>query len=47
VARRQGLRKRIAYNTDNREAAKQEVQDLVMKYPNYANEILDIVGSYE
>ncbi len=47
VARRQGLRKRITYNTDNREAAKQEVQDLVMKYPNYAHEILDIVGSYE
>ncbi|MBQ7583397.1 MAG: hypothetical protein IJT24_02200 [Lachnospiraceae bacterium] len=47
VARRQGLRKRIAYNTDNREAAKKEVQDLVIKYPNYAHEILDIVGSYE
>lgn len=47
VARRQGLRKRISYNTDNREAAKKEVQDLVMKYPNYAHEILDIVGSYE
>lgn len=47
VARRQGLRKRISYNTDNREAAKKEVQDLVVKYPNYANEILEIVGSYE
>lgn len=47
VARRQGLRKRISYNTDNREAAKKEVQDLVMKYPNYANEILEIVGSYD
>ena len=47
VARRQGLRKRISYNTDNREAAKKEVQDLVVKYPNYAHEILDIVGSYE
>ncbi len=47
VARRQGLRKRISYNTDNREAAKNEVQDLVLKYPNYAHEILDIVGSYE
>lgn len=47
VARRQGLRKRISYNTDNREAAKKEVQDLVVKYPNYAHEILEIVGSYE
>ena len=47
VARRQGLRKRISYNSDNRDAAKKEVQELVAKYPNYANEILDIVASYE
>ncbi len=47
VARRQGLRKRISYNTENRENAKKEVKDLVTKYPNYAHEILDIVGSYE
>ena len=47
VARRQGLRKRISYNTENRESAKKEVQDLVIKYPNYAHEIMDIVGSYE
>ena len=47
VARRQGLRKRISYNTENREAAKKEVQDIVAKYPNYASEILEIVASYE
>ncbi|MBQ9606351.1 MAG: hypothetical protein IJV16_04170 [Lachnospiraceae bacterium] len=47
VARRQGLRKRISYNSENREQAKKEVQDLVAKYPNYAHEILDIVASYE
>lgn len=47
VARRQGLRKRIDYNTDNRDAAKREVEDLVAKYPNYAREILDIVSTYE
>lgn len=47
VARRQGLRKRISYNTENRDIAKKEVQDIVTKYPNYANEILDIIGSYE
>lgn len=47
VARRQGLRKRISYNNENREAAKNQVKDLVTKYPNYATEILDIVESYE
>lgn len=47
VARRQSLRKRIEYNTRNRELAKDEVSDLVKKYPNYAREILDIVSTYE
>ena len=47
VARRQGLRKRIDYNTENRDAAKKEVEALVAKYPNYAHEILDIVSEYE
>nr|MCR5773445.1 hypothetical protein [Lachnospiraceae bacterium] len=47
VARRQGLRKRITYNTENRETAMKEIHELVTKYPNYAQEIIDIVGSYE
>ena len=45
--RRQSLRKRIDYNTENRNAAKNEVNDLVRKYPNYGKEILDIVSAYE
>ncbi len=47
VSRRQGLRKRIEFNTENRDIAKREVEELVRKYPNYAREILDIVSSYE
>ncbi len=47
VARRGSLRKRIQYNTDNRQRARDEVNDLVHKYPNYAQEIIDIVSTYE
>ncbi|MCR5746815.1 MAG: hypothetical protein K6G03_03835 [Lachnospiraceae bacterium] len=47
VARRQGLRKRIDYNTENRDIAKKEVEDIVAKYPHYAREILDIVSEYD
>ncbi|MCR5486233.1 MAG: hypothetical protein K6F35_01750 [Lachnospiraceae bacterium] len=47
VARRGSLRKRIQYNTDNRQRARDEVNDLVKKYPNYAREIIEIVSTYE
>ncbi len=47
VARRQSLRKRIDYNTENRNLAKEEINDLVKKYPNYGKEILAIVSAYE
>ena len=47
VSRRGSLRKRIEYNHQNRERAKAEINELVKRYPNYAKEIIDIVGSYE
>lgn len=47
VARRGSLRKRIEYNDGNRNMAKQEVNELVKKYPNYASEIIGIVSAYE
>ncbi len=47
VARRGSLRKRIEYNNENRDRAKEEVNELVKKYPNYAKEIIDIVSGYE
>ncbi|MBO4374073.1 MAG: hypothetical protein J5829_03105 [Lachnospiraceae bacterium] len=47
VARRGSLRKRIEYNDGNRNMAKDEVNELVKKYPNYASEIIGIVSGYE
>ncbi len=47
VARRGSLRKRIEYNTENRQRARDEVNELVRRYPNYAQEIINIVSTYE
>ncbi|MBO6138334.1 MAG: hypothetical protein J6O71_06950 [Lachnospiraceae bacterium] len=45
--RRENLRTRIEYNTKNREDAKNEINDIVHRYPKYAREVLDIVSGYE
>ena len=47
VSRRGALRKQVEYNAVNRERAKEEVNDLIRRYPNYAKEIIDIVSEYE
>ncbi len=47
IVRRQRLRKRIDFNNFNMESAKEEIEDLVRKYPKYAKEILAIVSQYE
>ncbi len=44
--RRQSLRKRIEYNTVNRDNSKDEINDIAKRYPEYGQEILDIVSSY-
>ena len=47
IIQRQRLRKRIDFNHFNMESAKEEIEDLVKKYPKYAKEILAIVSQYE
>ncbi|NBJ93122.1 hypothetical protein [Parablautia muri] len=48
IIRRQTLRKRMDYNKEVIAGkAQAEVKDLVESYPEYAQEILDIVGQYE
>ncbi len=45
--RRQKLRDRIDYNMARIENARTSVMDMVKKYPKLANQIMDIVDSYE
>lgn len=46
--RRQSLRKRMEYNKDIVAGnAKNEVEDMARQYPEYAQEILDMVSKYE
>ncbi len=48
IVRRQSLRRRMDYNKEVIAAkAQAEVKDLAEKYPEYAKEILGIVGQYE
>lgn len=47
IVQRQSLRKRIEYNEDNRNSAKEEINAIVKEYPRYAREILAIVSEYE
>lgn len=47
IIRRQSLRRRMDYNKEVIAGkAQAEIKDLVDKYPEYAKEILDIVGQY-
>lgn len=47
IIRRQSLRRRMDYNKEVIAGkAQDEIKDLVDKYPEYAKEILDIVGQY-
>ena len=47
IARRQALRKRIEYSSENRDMAKDEINGIVKDYPEYAQEVLDIVSMYD
>lgn len=47
IERRQNIRKQMDYNTDVAQAAQDEIKDIVDKYPQYANEIVNIVSEYE
>ena len=47
IIRRQKLRKQMEYNAKAAQDAQGEVQDIVEKYPEYAEKILDLVADYE
>ncbi len=47
IGRRQALRKRIEFNTENKNQTKEEINTLVRDYPEYGQEILDLVSTYD
>lgn len=47
IIRRQKLRKQMEYNAQAAQEAQNEVKDIVDKYPQYAQKILDLVSDYE
>ncbi|NLG04930.1 MAG: hypothetical protein GX567_14025 [Clostridia bacterium] len=47
IIQRQKLRKRIDFDTFHMQNAKDEIEDLVKRYPKYAKEILAIVTEYD
>ena len=47
IIRRQKLRKQMEYNAKAAQEAQDEVKDIVEKYPEYAQKILDLVSDYE
>lgn len=47
IIRRQKLRKQMEYNAKIAQEAQDEVKDIVDKYPQYAEKILEMVSSYE
>lgn len=47
ILRRQKLRKQMEYNAQIAQKAQDEVKDIVDKYPEYAQDILDMVSDYE
>lgn len=47
IIRRQKLRKQMEYNAKIAQDAQDEVKDMVQKYPEYAQRILNMVSEYE
>ncbi len=47
ILRRQSLRKNIDYNNDVEQTAREEIMDVVEKYPAYAREIINMVERYD
>ena len=47
IIRRQKLRKQMEYNAKAAQDAQGEVQDIIEKYPEYAEKIIDLVSEYE
>lgn len=47
ILRRQSLRKQLDYNNELAQTARGEVKDIVLNYPQYGEEITQMVGEYE
>ncbi len=47
IQRRQAIRKQMEYNNEVARVAKQEIMDLVTSYPEFAQEITNMVDEYE
>lgn len=47
IIRRQKLRKQMEYNSKKAQEAQDEVKDILEKYPEYAEKLLDIIAEYE
>lgn len=47
IIRRQKLRKQMEYNAKVAQEAQDELKDIVEKYPEYAEKLLDMVSDYE
>lgn len=47
ILRRQSLRKQLDYNNGLAQTARGEVKDIVLNYPQYGDEITQMVGEYE
>ena len=46
ILRRQALRKQMDYNNEVAETAHNEIMEIVEEYPQYSQEILDMVNRY-
>ena len=47
IIRRQKLRKQMEYNSKKAQEAQDEVKDILEKYPEYAEKLLEIIAEYE
>ncbi len=46
IQRRQALRKQLDYNTDVARTARREIEDVAEQYPDYAQEILEMINAF-
>lgn len=47
IVQRQNLRKQMEYNRENAIRAKQELEDMIHTYPQYASEVLQLMEEFE
>ena len=47
IGRRQKLRKQMEYNEQIALEASEEIKEIISEYPQYANELMELVNTYE